>query len=193
MKLASSRSLAELRVVLKDAEANGPDPVYWVFSDITEQAWENLTVISEGKLGDEYPKTFGHYHNQPIGEIYHIVAGEGILMLQRKFLEKERWVPEKVDEVILVKAQPGDEICITPEWGHSWSNIGQLPLLLFDDWKAGHNPRDYQMIEKLGGMAYYLVEENGHVKATVNPHYQELPEPIWLTADGFKKHLLRID
>lgn len=193
MKLASRRNLAELQAVLKDPPAAGPDPVYWVFSDITEERWENLTVIAEGRIAAEYPKTFGHYHSQPVGEVYHVVAGEGILVLQKKFLEGERWIAEKVSEVILIKAQPGDQIVITPEWGHGWSNIGDLPLLLFDDWRAGHSPRDYEVVKKLHGLAYYLVDHNSQPTAEPNPHYIDLPEPRWLTAEEFKKRLLKLD
>lgn len=193
MKLATTRDLASLRPVLKDPDASGPDPVYWVFSEITEKRWENLTVIAEGRIASEYPKTFGHYHSHPVGEVYHLVAGEGILILQKKFLEDGKWLPERVTEVVLIKAQPGDEICITPEWGHSWSNIGDLPLLTFDDWRTGHTPRDYEAIEKLTGLAYYLINHDGQPMPVPNPNYVNLPAPIWLTAEEFKKRQLKID
>lgn len=92
-----------------------------------------------------------------------------------------------VDEVYLISAKPGDEIVISPEWGHSWSNVGKGPLISFDDWRAGHKPTDYEVMEKLQGMAYYLVEENGQPKAVPNPNYSNLPEPKWISAHEFKE------
>lgn len=186
MKLGSVRDLAGLKPVLKDNEATGPDPVYWVFSEVSDERWANVTVIAPGNFNSEYPKTFGHYHGTDIDETYYLIEGEGILLLQKKHFEGDKWIPEKVDEVILIKAKPGDQILITPEWGHSWSNVGSGPLISFDDWRAGHSPSDYEDIRSLKGLAYYLVEEEGEVKAVPNPKYRDLPEPKWMTAEEFK-------
>ncbi|MCL5783845.1 MAG: hypothetical protein M1142_00620 [Patescibacteria group bacterium] len=189
MKLGSSRSLEEMILVLKDPKSFGPDPVYWVFSEVTPEKWANVTITAPGSFDGEYPKTFGHYHSSQINETYHLIEGKGVMVLQKKHFEGDKWIPEMVKEVLLVKAKPGDEITITPEYGHSWSNIGQTPLITYDDWRAGHQPSDYEDIKKLHGMAYYLVEENGEIKAIPNPHYQNLPEPIWLTTEEFKNHI----
>lgn len=188
MKLGSTRELSGLKPVLKDANSAGPNPVYWVFSECSEGKWANVTVIAPGKIGEEYPKTFGHYHGTDVDEIYRLIEGEGVLLLQKKFFDESgNWVKEKVAEVVLIKTKPGDEILITPEWGHSWSNIGGGPLISFDDWRSGHAPTDYSDIESLQGLAYYLVEEKGGIKALPNPNYKDLPEPRWMSAEEFKK------
>ncbi len=188
MKLGSIRDLEGNKSVLKDPQASGPDPVYWVFPELSENGkWANMTVIVPGRYGDEYPKTFGHYHGIDVNETYHLVEGDGILQLQSKFIdEKGEWVKDKVKEVYLVRFKPGEEVLITPKWGHSWSNVGELPLLSFDDWRAGHKPTDYEDIKVLQGLAYYLIEENGEPKAVANPNYKDLPEPKWITAEEFK-------
>lgn len=192
MKLVSSRSLAELKPVLMDQNnpsaswrTGGPDPVYEVHTDIEKEGWVNRTVLKSGRLNQEYPKTFGHYHTAQVTEIYKVEKGEGIMILQKKYLENGKWIPEKVEQVCLVKSQPGDEIVITPEFGHSWSNTGDVDLELVDTWAEGHQTADYEMIEKLHGMAYYLVEKDGQVEALPNPNYLDLPEPKWLTAKEF--------
>lgn len=188
MKLGSIRDLAGNKPVLKDPEANGPDPVYWVFAEIGDERWANVTVIAPGSYNGEYPKTFGHYHGTDNNEIYHLIEGDGVLQLQSKHIgHKGEWVKDMVDEVYLIRVKPGEEVLITPEWGHSWSNVGELPLLSFDDWRSGHKPTDYEDIKNLQGLAYYLIEENGQPKAVANPHYKNLPEPKWITADEFKK------
>ncbi len=186
MKLSSTRDLAGLKPVLKDSNSTGPDPVYWVFSDATDSKWANVTMIASGSFNGEFPKTFGHYHGVDVPEIYHLIEGQGILLLQKKHMEGETWIPEKVSEVLLIQAKPGDEILITPEWGHSWSNVGTGPLISFDDWRSGHTPGDYEKIEQLQGLAYYLISENGQVKPVPNPHYVDLPEPKFITAAEFK-------
>ena len=185
MKLTSARSLAEMKNVLLDPNAAGPDPVYQVLDVSRENSWVNETVISHGKYGTEFPKTFGHYHGTPVPEIYTEVQGEGILLLQKKYFENGVWVPERVSDVFLIRAKHGDKIVITSEYGHNWSNIGDKDLVLYDDWHSGHQPSDYEMVQKLHGMAYYLTEVNGETKPVANSNYKDLPAPVWLTSAEF--------
>src|SRR3989338_5019371 len=192
MKLGSVREISGMKLVLKDQEFEGVDPVYWVFKEVSNSppadGWENCTVIAPGKLGQEFPKTFGHYHPNGVPvEVYHLVAGEGILQMQKKRVIAGELQLDEVEEVYLITAKPGDEIEINPNWGHSWSNVGSVPLISFDNWRTGHTPTDYEPIEKQQGLAYYLVETGGDIRAVKNPKYQNLPEPIWLTADEFRQ------
>ena len=187
MKLGTIKELFALKEVLKDPEKSTLDPVYWVFYELTSDSWANSTIISPGKLGEEYPKTFGHYHPEDApDEIYHVLSGKGILQLQKKHIENGALVPEIVDEVYLISAKEGEEIIIKKEFGHSWSNVGKLPLMQFDDWRLGHTPDDYEPIKKTHGMAYYLIEEDGKPKALKNPNYKSVPEPKWVSVEEFK-------
>lgn len=70
-----------MRPVLKDPSASGPDPVYTVYKDL-ENSWINKTELADGLYGDEFPKTFGHYHADGKDEIYKIESGSGLLLLQ---------------------------------------------------------------------------------------------------------------
>lgn len=186
MKIGSTRDLEGLKPVLRDSGESGPDPVYWVFSEISENdKWANITVIAPGSFGGEYPKTFGHYNGPQINETYKVIEGEGVLLLQKRKLIDGQAVDGKIEEVLLIKAKPGEEIVITPEWGHSWSNVGEYPLLTFDTWRQSHSPDEYQHVEKLQGMAYYLVFEGQEVKPVPNPNYEDLPEPVWISAEEF--------
>lgn len=187
MKLAASRSLLEeMKVVfLHNPEMTGPNPVYQVFTDLNDHFWVNKTVISPGRLGDEYTLTFGHYHGVDVPEKYYVAQGKGVLQLQKKHIGNNVWMPEVVDEALLIKAETGDEVVITPEYGHSWSNVGKNELVLFDNWSSPHCPTDYEAIEKLHGLAYYLIEDNGETKTVPNPNYRNLPEPKWLTTGEF--------
>lgn len=186
MKLASARDLEKQRDVLRDPTANGADPVYWVFNEVSQNDWANVTITPSGLYNSEYPKTYGHYHTETApDETYYVIEGEGVLQLQRKHIENGEIVAEKVDEVFLVKAKAGDTIVIKNDMGHSWSNIGKTPLITYDNWRSGHTPSEYTPMQKMHGLAYYLVEENGEVRAHANPNYIDLPEPKWVSASEF--------
>jgi oxalate decarboxylase/phosphoglucose isomerase-like protein (cupin superfamily) len=188
MKLGTQKTLEQLKPVLKDPNTTGPDPVYFVFYEVSTDKWANITMIQNGKIGEECPKTFGHYHS--IGapkETYHLLEGQGVLQMAKKHFAGDKWIPEMVDEVYLIKAKPGDEIVINENFAHSWSNVGNMPTISYDDWRSGHQPSDYADVERLQGLPYYLVEENGQIKAIPNQNYKDLPEPIWLTAEEFSK------
>ncbi|MDC0449131.1 hypothetical protein OAL67_00820 [bacterium] len=187
MQLKSSRELEKLKEVLMAPTAEGPETAYWVFSGLSHDKWENMTVIAPGRYGTEFPKTYGHYHTtSKVRETYKLVSGEGVFMLQKKHYKDGVWFPEVVDKVFLIKASHGDEIVIVPEeYGHSWSNIGHEPLVTYDDWRNGHEHYDYDAIKDLQGLAYYLVEENGGIKTVPNPKYKDHPEPQWVTAEEF--------
>lgn len=188
MKLGSIRELSGMRPVLKDPSASGNDPVYWVLSDVSDNEWANVTIIVSGLYDEEYPKTFGHYHpEEAVDETYHLMEGEGVLQLQKKHIENGQLIPDMVDGVYLVKARPGDEVVIKPEYGHSWSNVGKGPLISFDDWRSGHTYSEYEPIKQMQGLAYYLVEEDGQLKVVPNPKYKDLPEPKWITASEFRQ------
>ncbi|MBI2591001.1 MAG: hypothetical protein HYW33_04015 [Candidatus Blackburnbacteria bacterium] len=182
MELVSTRKLESLKQVLQEPNSSGPNPVYKVFSFKSPSEWANNTVIKPGKLGREYTKTFGHYHTHPLEELYKVESGEGVLLLQKKHIGNGEWNPDIVDEVLLIRAKAGDEILITPEYGHSWSNIGNQELVLLDNWNDGHVPQDYEEIEKHQGMAYYITEENGIATAIPNPTYKDVPVPQWVDA-----------
>lgn len=183
MKLGTQKTLEQLKPVLISSKSTGPDPVYFVFQDIEHDKWANITIIQNGRIGIEYPKTFGHFHSKKVNETYHVLAGEGVMQLMRKSKED----PSKVEAVYLIKAKEGDEIVITPEYGHSWSNVGDFPLITFDNWTYGHEPADYDEIKKYHGLAYYLTEEGGKPKAIPNPNYRNSPNPVWMSVEEFAK------
>lgn len=174
----SLRTLDQLRPVLQNPRSTGPDPVYQVFTDLDDLPWINKTIIQPGKIGGEYPKTFGHYNGTRVDETYKLSQGEGVLLLQKG-------KPDATGEVLLIKTEPGSQILIAPDYAHSWSNVGSTKLVLLDNWNHGHTLHEYKPIEEYHGMAYYLVEEDNQAKAVPNPNYKNLPEPVWLTAEEF--------
>lgn len=164
MTLRFSRSLDEMRPVLLDPSSTGLDPVYVVYKDLNN-SWENKTILSSGLYGQEFAKTFGHYHADGKDEVYKIESGEGVLILQDE------------NEVRLIKVTAGQRVTILAKYAHAWINVGKVPLISYDD---HHNPKDdYEKIKAKHGLAYYLINDNGQIKTIPNPNYQNPPEPKW--------------
>jgi len=190
MQLKSIRTLGEMTPVLADPnigkDKNKDNVVYWVFSNVSK-TWENLTLISPGDYNGEFPKTFGHYHSSPVTEKYKLISGEGILLMQkRKFIDDD-WVSDRLEKIYFVEFLPGEEIEITQEWGHSWTNIGNEPLITMDNWREGHLPEDYKPIEEMGGMGYFFIKKDNRAQFLPNPKYKDLPKPEWVTAKEFNE------
>lgn len=186
MRLDWLRSKKELNDVLQTPKAPGPDIAYWIFGDLTEEKWANMTIVTPGRYGKEFPKTYGHYHSKDMLEIYRLTAGNGILLLQKKYYSKGKYIPNIIKEAYLVKFDIGDELIIPPDFGHSWTNVGDTPLITFDDWRAGHTGTDYELIKRFHGMCFYIVDDNG-IKFVANPNYKKHPDPKVITAKQFKK------
>lgn len=191
MILKSTRSLEKLSEVLMNPYAQGPEIAYWVFSGVSKDKWENMTIISNGLYGGEFPKTYGHYHSINDLETYKLIFGEGVLQLQKKVVDNNGVViPNKVDEVFLVRFGKDDEVSVIPdEYGHSWSNVGNTPLISFDDWRSEHSDHDYEIIRNQKGLCFYIVEENNEIKLVPNPNYVDHPKPKWVTPEEFNFYM----
>jgi oxalate decarboxylase/phosphoglucose isomerase-like protein (cupin superfamily) len=194
MFLSITRTRKDLSEILYNPQANGSDPVYLVFSQITDGPWENITITSHGLLDKEYPKTYGHYHSHDSSpETFKVLFGNASFLLQEKYFEKSGpntgvWIKNKVKRVITVKVEKDEIITVMPNWAHSCSNLGSGPLVTLDDWKGGHTSLDYQVIKEQKGFAYYLIEENGKFSFVKNPNYVDLPRPLVMTAIEFAKY-----
>ena len=60
-------------------------------------------------------------------------------------------------------------------------------MITLDNWTHGHTPADYEEIEDLHGMAFYLVKNDGTADIEPNPNYIDHPTPEFMTASEFAK------
>jgi glucose-6-phosphate isomerase len=143
----------------------------------------DLTVIKNGKIGEEYVKTVGHYHarvprqNISYPEVYEVIEGQIEYLLQ-SMPDKDG----KVD-VILVQTEPGDKVVVPPGYGHISINIGNevalssnlqkrdLPASANYDFFNQHEGGAFYRTEKgLEPNSKYIINSLRIVKATEQPN-----------------------
>jgi len=180
------RTHKEMLDVLMSPESTGPDVHYFLIRGGSER--KNITVWQSGLVGDEYIKTYGHYHVRNFLEDYKILWGEGIVLLQaRKTDAKGLPIDDEVEYVKAIFVKPGSVVPIPKDAGHLAVNIGESWLVTVDNspvnlektkeaaWPAH---ADYQPIKKLHGFAYYVVKKDGKPFFIKNPNYKNTPEII---------------
>lgn len=175
-----------MKEVLYKPEAEGPAVHYYMIRGGKDKT--NITVWETRKVGGEYMKTYGHYHVGDISETYHIIQGEGILLLQkRKIGQDGKPIDDEIESFEAIKVKAGDKKFITPEIGHLMVNTGDIWLVTSDDSPVylddvdpvglpGH--ADYTAVQKMGGFAYFVVEKNGKPTLVKNPKYKVVPKAI---------------
>ncbi len=166
--------------VLMHPEAEGPKEHYYMIRGGSEM--RNITVWEVGKVGDEYIKTYGHYHIGQLDETYWVLLGEGIL-LQQKLVEIEgKPQADRVEEFKAIKMKAGDSAYMPPGYGHLVVNTGSTYLVTADDSPVDFGDKDpiampghadYEMVKEMRGFAYYVVERNGAPALVRNPKYKE--------------------
>ena len=139
----------------------------------------NVTVLESGSVGGEYIKTYGHYHVGDLDETYWFLSGEGIV-LQQELTDISR--PEIVEDFKALKVKAGDSVYMRPGYGHLMVNTGSTWLVMADDSPVagsddsasmpGH--ADYEMVKKMRGFAFYVVEKNGRPSLIPNKRYTEV-------------------
>lgn len=173
------RRLADVRPVLRDPDASGPDHLYSIYMDIqVPGVAESLrahglgygaVVYNHGSLGEEALRSQGHVHSlSPSGagysELYEFWHGKGLVYLQ------DSATPE-VTDAIVVGAGPGDKVAVPPGWAHATMNVGDVPLV-FGAVYALDARLLYEPLRSLRGMAHYVLADGSLER---NPRYRRVP------------------
>jgi len=174
------RRLDEVRPLLRDPRATGPDHLYTIYMDIRVPdrvaALRSLglgygaVVYNHGSIGVEALRSQGHVHSAPestgvaYSEIYEFWHGRGLVYMQ------DRATPDVAD-VIVVEAGPGDKVVIPPGWAHSTVNVGDEPMA-FGAVYALEAQLFYEPLRKLQGTAHYVLADG---TLDPNPRYRAAP------------------
>jgi len=165
------RKLNDMREVLadKDFAENSPDmDLYYMYRGLTEK--DNLrydiTTIPAKMLGNEFNKTKGHYHVGAMQELYMVLEGTAIYLLQRKNAKGE------VEDIFAVEAHKGDAVIMPAFYGHVTINPSKTEELKMANWVCKDCKSDYSDYVKMGGACWYFTE-SGWIK---NENYKNVPE-----------------
>ncbi|HEX2907931.1 MAG TPA: glucose-6-phosphate isomerase family protein, partial [Phototrophicaceae bacterium] len=152
----------------REAEATllATNPIIYEVYEATQnpktagQLLYSTTVISPGKVGNEYYMTKGHYHAlRDRAEFYFGLRGTGYLILQ---------TPE--GQISVQPMPPGTAAYVPPYWGHRTINVGsdEFAFLAVYPADAGY---DYGTISETG-FASIVIEQDGQPQVVPNPRYR---------------------
>lgn len=162
-----------MREVCFDAEwlkAAGNDNLYFMYRRVKQENGlnNNITVIPSKMLGKEFVKTAGHVHAGPQQEIYTVLEGEAIFLMQKGD-------ENKIEDVYAVRAKAGESAIIPSFYGHVTINPSSQDLKT-SDWSSQTTKSDYSLFKKLNGACYFYIKQNGEVKWLKNQNYKNVPE-----------------
>lgn len=166
------RYLNDMKEVLYDqqwAETAPNMELYYMYRGVEqkEELRYDITVIPSRMLGKEFVKTKGHYHRNKFQEVYIVLKGEAIFLLQKSFSQDQN----KIEDVLAIKAKPKEIVIVPPLYGHVTINPGKEKLEI-GNWISKKCENIYGPIEKNGGACYFYTQ-SGWIK---NEKYEVIPE-----------------
>ncbi len=163
------RYLDEMKEVLYDRKWAKSAPnleLYYMYRGLKKKNGlrYDITVVPPRTLGKELVKTKGHQHIGNFGEIYIVLEGEAIYLMQK-------YEKEEVKDVYAVRAKKGEVVVIPPYYDHVTINPSGKTLKMAN-WLSEKCKSRYDLFEKLAGACYYLVK-SGWLK---NRNYKNVPK-----------------
>ncbi len=124
----------------------------------------DITLIPAKMLGSEFVKTKGHEHIGDYEEVYIVLEGEAIYLMQKR-------KGKEITDVFAIKAKKGDVAIIPSGYGHITINPSKKDLKIAN-WMMDRVKSDYTPILKMEGACYYYTEK-GWIK---NKNYKKVPK-----------------
>ncbi|MCP4648034.1 MAG: glucose-6-phosphate isomerase [bacterium] len=156
----STRSVSQLSEVLMDPKKSGPDGIaYYMYREVYghENLRYDVTVVPPRMFGEEFVKTYGHYHPKAkegisYPEIYQILNGEAVFILQ---------TPHRDDSMdcIITKCKKGDIVFVPPNYGHVMVNSSTSSTLVSSNVVSSSFSSVYEEYKENHGAAYYYTKD----------------------------------
>jgi len=161
------RKLKDIQEVLFNGETKDPEKeIYYMYRGLKNEGElrYDITVIPPLVVNEEYIKTKGHFHKQGHPEIYTVLEGEAIFLMQKGI--------DPVEDIYIIKAKEGESAIIPPLYGHITINPSIKETLKMANWVSSKCLANYEPIENKKGSAYFYTL-NGWIK---NNNYKEVPK-----------------
>lgn len=125
----------------------------------------DITEIPPRMLGQEFVKTKGHSHSATFGEIYIVLEGEALYLIQN-------YRNNEIEDVYAVRAKKGEVVVVPPHYGHVTINPSAKDTLKEANWVCESCQNIYDgFLEKKGACYYYTLQ--GWIK---NENYARIPK-----------------
>jgi len=164
------RHLDDMKEVLYDKKWAKEAPnleLYYMYRGVEEKDGlrYDITIMPPKILGEEFVKTKGHEHSGPFQELYIVLKGEAIYLMQ-KYNQKKG----EIMDVFAVKAESGESVIIPADYSHVTINPAKTTLKMAN-WISKKCQGVYALFEKMEGACYYYTKK-GWIK---NANYDKVP------------------
>jgi len=131
------------------------------------------------------PRTFGHYHTIGYVELFEVIKGKTLVIMQ-----KEDKNPDEIEEVYIIEAEKGQKLIVLKNFGFCNINPQEKESLLLSNWISKSVENLYQDIKDLNGFCYVAKRDvNKKIFFEKNKNYKKVPEPIKLKPKKLPKEL----
>jgi len=127
----------------------------------------DITAIPARMLGQEFVRTKGNRNCKNFPELYTILKGEAIFLMQKT---KSRKI-NIIEDIVAIKAKPGDWIVVPPKYAVVMINPLKK-ILKTANWVSEKNKNVYQELKVMKGAGYFYAKK-GWIK---NKNYKRVPK-----------------
>ncbi len=168
-KTPEIRFLNDMKEVVYDKEWLKTAPnleLYYMYRGLEEKdgLQYDITVIPARMLGKEFVRTQGHEHIGKYKEIFIILEGKAIFLMQKI-------KGDKIEDIYAVKTKKGEAAIVPHYYSHIAINPSKKDVKM-GNWIPKNCKRNYQSVKEKQGMGYYYTKK-GWIK---NNKYNKVPE-----------------
>ncbi|NOY35720.1 MAG: hypothetical protein GXP44_02280 [bacterium] len=146
----------------------------------------DLTLLYAKNSAGELPRTFGHYHSKGFAELFGVLKGKTMALMQKYGSE-----PNAIKEAYLIEAEASENLIILPDFGFTNINPDASRDLLLYNWIDIGVENQYDFIKEYDGFCYRAMrDEGGNIKFEKNENYAEVPELVRLKPKELPEELL---
>jgi len=166
------RYLNDIKDVLYDQEWAKTAPNFELYYMHRGVKWErelryDITIVPARMLGKEFVRTKGNRNCKNFPELYTVLKGETIFLLQKT---KGRKI-NIIEDIIAIKAKPGDWINIPAKYAVVMINPSKKTLKTAN-WVSDKNQNIYSELKAMKGAGYFYTKD-GWIK---NKNYKQVSE-----------------